>query len=81
MDPAERRIPVAPAPHSSLGGIVIDTQGRALDAAVRPVPGLFACGEVSAGVHGLNRLGGNGGTAALVFGKIAGESAAAFLHS
>lgn len=81
MDPAERRIPVAPAPHSSLGGIVIDTQGRALDAAGRPVPGLFACGEVTAGVHGLNRLGGNGGTAALVFGKIAGESAAAFLHS
>ena len=76
MDPAERRIPVAPAPHSSLGGIVIDAQCRALDADGRPVPRLFACGEVTAGVHGLNRLGGNGGTAAWVFGKIAGESAA-----
>ena len=76
MDPAERRIRVAPAPHSSLGGIVIDAQCRALDADGRPVPRLFACGEVTAGVHGLNRLGGNGGTAAWVFGKIAGESAA-----
>ena len=76
MDPAERLIPVAPAPHSSLGGVVIDAQCRALDAQGRPVPGLFACGEVTAGVHGLNRLGGNGGTAAWVFGGIAGESAA-----
>ena len=76
MDPAERRIPVAPAPHSSLGGIVIDAYCRALNADGCPVPGLFACGEVTAGVHGLNRLGGNGGTAAWVFGGIAGESAA-----
>lgn len=78
MDPAERRIRVAPAPHSSLGGVVIDAQGRALDGAGRPVPGLFAAGEVTAGVHGLNRLGGNGGTAALVFGTVAGARAAAF---
>ena len=35
-----------------------------------------ACGEVTAGVHGLNRLGGNGGTAAMVFGTIAGREAA-----
>lgn len=81
MDPGERRIAVAPAPHSSLGGVVIDAQCRALDAAGRPVPGLYAAGEVAAGVHGLNRLGGNGGTAALVFGAIAGRSAASeFLH-
>ena len=40
------------------------------------VPGVFACGEVTAGVHGLNRLGGNGGTAAMVFGTIAGREAA-----
>lgn len=76
MDPAERRIRVAPAPHSSLGGIVVDARCRALDADGHPVPGLFACGETTAGVHGLNRLGGNGGTAAWVFGGIAGESAA-----
>ena len=79
MDPAERVIKVAPAPHSSMGGIVIDTQCHALDADGKPVPGVFACGEVTAGVHGYNRLGGNGGTAAMVFGTIAGRQAAAEL--
>ncbi|MBQ7268616.1 MAG: FAD-binding protein [Bacteroidales bacterium] len=76
MDPAERIIKVAPAPHSSLGGIVIDAKCHALDAEGNIVPGVFACGEVTAGVHGLNRLGGNGGTAAMVFGTIAGREAA-----
>ena len=76
MDPSERVIKVAPAPHSSLGGIVIDGKCHALDAQGRIVPGVFACGEVTAGVHGLNRLGGNGGTAAMVFGTIAGREAA-----
>ena len=79
MDPAERVIKVAPAPHSSMGGIVIDTKCHALDADGKPVPGVFACGEVTAGVHGYNRLGGNGGTAAMVFGTIAGRQAAAEL--
>lgn len=76
MDPQERIIKVSPAPHSSLGGIVIDTKCHALDAQGKIVPGVFACGEVTAGVHGLNRLGGNGGTAAIVFGAIAGREAA-----
>lgn len=75
MDPKERNIPVAPAPHSSLGGIVIDTKCHALDMNGNIVPGVFACGEVTAGIHGLNRLGGNGGTAAMVFGAIAGREA------
>lgn len=76
MDLSERLIKVAPAPHSSLGGIVIDAQCHALDAQGHIVPGVYACGEVTAGVHGLNRLGGNGGTAAMVFGAIAGRQAA-----
>ena len=76
MDISERMIKVAPAPHSSLGGIVIDSKCRVLDRDGVPVPGVFACGEVTAGVHGLNRLGGNGGTAAMVFGTIAGREAA-----
>ena len=80
MDPAERRIPVAPAPHSSLGGIAIDPQCHALDRLGKIVPGVYACGEVTAGVHGRNRLGGNGGTAAMVFGAIAGREAAAELN-
>ena len=76
MDPEERMIKVAPAPHSSMGGIVIDTRCHALDPDGNPVPGVFACGEVTAGIHGYNRLGGNGGTAAMVFGAIAGREAA-----
>lgn len=80
MDPSERVIKVAPAPHSSMGGIVIDTKCHALDKDGNPVPGVFACGEVTAGIHGLNRLGGNGGTAAMVFGAIAGRQAALELN-
>ena len=76
MDPEERIIKVSPAPHSSLGGIVIDTKCHALDSYGKIVPGVYACGEVTAGVHGFNRLGGNGGTAAMVFGAIAGRQAA-----
>ena len=78
MDLAERRILVAPAPHTSLGGVVIDAACRVLGTDGVPIPGLFAAGEVTGGLHGLNRLGGNAGTETLVFGKIAGESAASY---
>ena len=77
MDPNERIIKVAPAPHTSLGGIVIDTECHALGRDGKPVSGIYACGEVTAGVHGFNRLGGNGGTAAMIFGTIAGRQAVA----
>lgn len=69
---------VAPAPHTSLGGLVIDTKCRVLRADGTPIPGLFAAGEVTGGVHGLNRIGGNAGTETLVFGRIAGAEAAGF---
>jgi len=69
---------VAPAPHTSLGGLVIDVKCRVLKADGSPIPGLFAAGEVTGGIHGLNRIGGNAGTEVLVFGRIAGESAAAY---
>ena len=69
---------VAPAPHTSLGGLVIDTYCRVLKSDGSPIPGLFAAGEVTGGIHGLNRIGGNAGTEVLVFGRIAGESAASF---
>ena len=67
---------VAPAPHTSLGGLVIDTHCRVLRADGSPISGLFAAGEVTGGIHGLNRIGGNAGTEVLVFGRIAGEEAA-----
>ena len=69
---------VAPAPHTSLGGVVIDTCCRVLRPDGSPIPGLFAAGEVTGGIHGANRIGGNAGTEVLVFGRIAGREAAAF---
>lgn len=69
---------VAPAPHTSLGGLVIDTHCRVLRTDGTPIPGLFAAGEVTGGIHGFNRIGGNAGTETLVFGKIAGEEAATY---
>jgi succinate dehydrogenase/fumarate reductase flavoprotein subunit len=69
---------VAPAPHTSLGGVVIDPHCRVLRADSSPIPGLFAAGEITGGVHGLNRIGGSAGTEVLVFGRIAGAEAAAY---
>ena len=67
---------VAPAPHTSLGGLVVDARCRVLKADGTPIPGLFAAGEVVGGIHGFNRIGGNAGTETLVFGRIAGNEAA-----
>ena len=71
---------VAPAPHTSLGGLVIDTRCRVLRTDGTPIPGIFAAGEVTGGIHGFNRIGGNAGTETLVFGRIAGEEAASFVE-
>ncbi len=60
---------VGPTCHYVMGGVEVDP-----DTARRPaVPGLFAAGEVSGGMHGSNRLGGNSLSDLLVFGKRAGE--------
>ncbi|WP_018351579.1 fumarate reductase/succinate dehydrogenase flavoprotein subunit [Longispora albida] len=67
---------VGPTCHYVMGGVEVDpdsTQSR--------VPGLFAAGEVSGGMHGSNRLGGNSLSDLLVFGKRAGEHAAAYADS
>jgi flavocytochrome c len=61
--------------HHTMGGIRIDTKCHALDASGKVVPGLFAAGEVTGGIHGTNRLGGNAVVDTVVFGKLAGESA------
>jgi len=68
---------VAPAVHYSLGGVKIDASARALAATGgAPVPGLFAAGEAAGGVHGRNRLAGNGLLESVVFGRLAGRGAA-----
>jgi succinate dehydrogenase / fumarate reductase flavoprotein subunit len=56
-----------------MGGIVVDPETHATN-----VPGLYAAGEVVGGLHGANRLGGNSLGEALIFGRRAGEAAAAF---
>lgn len=70
---AREAVEVAPAPHTTLGGVWIN--GRC----ETNVEGLYACGEAAGGVHGANRLGGNAGLEILVFGKIAGRQAADYV--
>lgn len=61
---------IAPTAHYSMGGVRVEPYSHATE-----VPGLFAAGEVAAGVHGANRLGGNSLAEILVFGRIAAASA------
>lgn len=65
----------APAIHHTMGGVKINVGAEVLKEDGNPIPGLFAAGEVTGGVHGANRLGGNAVTDIVVFGRIAGTSA------
>jgi succinate dehydrogenase / fumarate reductase flavoprotein subunit len=67
---------IGPTTHYVMGGIRVDG-----DTQMSTVPGLFACGECAAGLHGANRLGGNSLSDLLVFGKLAGEHAAEFART
>ena len=71
-------IEVAPAVHHTMGGVKIDPTTRVLDAQGKPIPGFYAAGEVTGGVHGANRLGGNAVADIITFGRIAGAGAAEF---
>ena len=62
--------------HHTMGGLKIDTQTHVLNTEGQIIPGLFAAGEVTGGVHGGNRLGGNAVADFVVFGRIAGQAAA-----
>jgi len=62
--------------HHTMGGIEINERAQALDTNGRVIPGLYAAGEVTGGIHGANRLGGNAITDVIVFGRIAGQSIA-----
>ena len=66
-------IKVAPGIHHAMGGIRINTKNEALDASGNPIPGLYAAGEVTGGIHGNNRIGGNAVCDIEVFGKNVGE--------
>ena len=64
--------------HHTMGGLKIDTETHVINTDGAIIPGLFAAGEVTGGVHGGNRLGGNAVADFVVFGRIAGEQAAAY---
>ncbi|ABR49588.1 flavocytochrome c [Alkaliphilus metalliredigens QYMF] len=65
-----------PTVHHTMGGIEINTNAEALDVNGNVIPGLYAAGEVTGGIHGSNRLGGNALADIAVYGRIAGENAA-----
>ncbi|MCS6892860.1 MAG: FAD-binding protein [Rhodovarius sp.] len=73
FDLAAGRVPVVPTAHYMMGGVIFRPDGSTA------LPGLFAAGEDTGGVHGANRLGGNGVANSTVFGGIAGESMARFV--
>jgi succinate dehydrogenase / fumarate reductase flavoprotein subunit len=73
VDITKEAMEVGPTCHYSMGGVRVDP-----DTAATKVPGLFAAGEVAAGLHGANRLGGNSLSDLLVFGRRAGLYAAEY---
>ncbi|GGK68428.1 succinate dehydrogenase flavoprotein subunit [Sphaerisporangium melleum] len=74
VDITKEAMEVGPTCHYIMGGVEVDA-----DTGASSVPGLFAAGEVSGGMHGSNRLGGNSLSDLLVFGRRAGAGAAAYL--
>ena len=76
VDITKEPMEVGPTCHYVMGGVEVDP-----DSAQSRVPGLYAAGEVAGGMHGSNRLGGNSLSDLLVFGKRAGDHAAAYADS
>ena len=72
-------IKVSPGIHHTMGGLKINTNAEVLTEAGEAIPGLYAAGEVTGGVHGANRLGGNAVADIVVFGRIAAQNAAAYI--
>ena len=68
-------IKVAPGIHHTMGGVKIDTLTHVMDTEGNVIPNLYACGEVTGGVHGGNRIGGNAVADSVVFVRIAGTQA------
>jgi succinate dehydrogenase / fumarate reductase flavoprotein subunit len=76
LDISREPMEVAPTAHYSMGGVVVEPETHATD-----VAGLYAAGETTTGLHGANRLGGNSLSETVIFGRRAGEAAAAFSAS
>ena len=69
---------VTPVIHYCMGGLEIDGNGACIGKDNKVIPGLYAAGEVSGGVHGNNRLGGNALLECVVFGRLTGKAAAEY---
>jgi fumarate reductase flavoprotein subunit len=68
-----------PTVHHTMGGVQINEHAQVIDTNSNIIAGLFAAGEVTGGIHGTNRLGGNALTDTVTFGRIAGKSASEFV--
>ena len=71
-------IKIAPGIHYTMGGVKINTNTEVLDKENQPIRGLYAAGEVTGGLHGNNRIGGNSVAEIIIFGRQAGIQAARF---
>lgn len=67
---------VTPGIHHTMGGLKINTTTHVMNTEGSAIKGLYAAGEVTGGIHGANRIGGNAVTDIIVFGRIAGKTAA-----
>lgn len=74
-------VQIAPGIHHTMGGVQVDTKSEVLDKDGKPIPGLYAAGEVTGGIHGANRLGGNAVTDIVVFGRNAGKNAEEYISA
>jgi succinate dehydrogenase/fumarate reductase flavoprotein subunit len=63
----------------SHSGLEINPESAVINTQGKPIPGLYACGEIGGGVHGANRLGGSSLLGCVVYGRVAGASAASYL--
>jgi succinate dehydrogenase/fumarate reductase flavoprotein subunit len=67
---------ITPVIHYCMGGLEVDVNSMVLGEGNKPIAGLYAAGEIAGGIHGNNRLGGNSLLDCVVFGRVAGRSAA-----
>lgn len=68
-------IEITPAIHHTMGGVRINKNAEVIGITAKPIPGLYAAGEITGGVHGGNRIGGNAVADIVTFGRIAGTNA------
>lgn len=74
-------IQIAPGIHHTMGGVKINTKTQVLKENGSPITGLYAAGEVTGGIHGQNRIGGNAVADIMVFGRQAGLQAAEYVKA